>query len=110
MDCFNKSCAFRVSQTSNPYQCSCVACPNRMLEFVTNASEDGVTRKGSYTGNATGGMRESFGAQTMINLAAVVLGVSGDRLRELAEADKDGRVVVLTRAEAEAALEAERDG
>ena len=32
---------------------------------------------------------------TMINLAAQALGVEADRLRELAEADKDGRVVVL---------------
>ena len=31
---------------------------------------------------------------TMINLAAQALGVDADRLRELAEADKDGRVVV----------------
>ena len=31
----------------------------------------------------------------MINLAAQALGVEADRLRELAEADKDGRVVVL---------------
>ena len=32
---------------------------------------------------------------TMINLAAQALGVEPSRLRELAEADKDGRVVVL---------------
>ncbi len=32
---------------------------------------------------------------TMINLAAQALGVEADRLRELTEADKDGRVVVL---------------
>lgn len=32
---------------------------------------------------------------TMINLAAQALGVEHSRLRELAEADKDGRVVVL---------------
>lgn len=32
---------------------------------------------------------------TMINLAAQALDVEADRLRELAEADKDGRVVVL---------------
>ena len=31
----------------------------------------------------------------MINLAAQALGVEADRLRELAEADKDGRCVVL---------------
>lgn len=33
----------------------------------------------------------------MINLTAQALGVEADRLRELAEADKDGRVVVLER-------------
>lgn len=33
----------------------------------------------------------------MINLAAQALGVEPSRLRELAEADKDGRVVVLER-------------
>lgn len=32
---------------------------------------------------------------TMINLAAQALGVEPSRLREIAEADKDGRVVVL---------------
>ena len=36
-----------------------------------------------------------FTEDTMINLAAQALGVEADRLRELAEADKDGRVVVL---------------
>ena len=35
-----------------------------------------------------------FTEDTMINLAAQALGVEADRLRELAEADKDGRVVV----------------
>lgn len=32
---------------------------------------------------------------TMINLAAQALGVEPSRLRELAEADKDGRVIIL---------------
>jgi hypothetical protein len=36
-----------------------------------------------------------FTEDTMINLAAQALGVEADRLRELAEADKDGRCVVL---------------
>ena len=31
----------------------------------------------------------------MINLAAQALGVEPSRLRELAEADKDGRVIIL---------------
>lgn len=36
-----------------------------------------------------------FTEDTMINLAAQALGVEPSRLRELAEADKDGRAVVL---------------
>ena len=36
-----------------------------------------------------------FTEDTMINLAAQALGVEPSRLRELAEADKDGRCVVL---------------
>ena len=40
-------------------------------------------------------IKAQFTEDTMINLAAQALGVEADRLRELAEADKDGRVVVL---------------
>lgn len=40
-------------------------------------------------------IKAPFTEDTMINLAAQALGVEADRLRELAEADKDGRVVVL---------------
>lgn len=40
-------------------------------------------------------IKAPFTEDTMINLAAQALGVDADRLRELAEADKDGRVVVL---------------
>lgn len=40
-------------------------------------------------------IKAPFTEDTMINLAAPALGVEADRLRELAEADKDGRVVVL---------------
>ena len=39
-------------------------------------------------------LKAPFTEDTMINLAAQALGVEADRLRELAEADKDGRVVV----------------
>ena len=42
-------------------------------------------------------IKAPFTEDTMINLAAQALGVEADRLRELAEADKDGRVVVLER-------------
>jgi hypothetical protein len=40
-------------------------------------------------------IKAPFTEDTMINLAAQALGMEADRLRELAEADKDGRVVVL---------------
>ena len=40
-------------------------------------------------------IKAPFTEDTMINLAAQALGVEPIRLRELAEADKDGRVVVL---------------
>nr|DAG21960.1 MAG TPA: hypothetical protein [Caudoviricetes sp.] len=40
-------------------------------------------------------IKAPFTEDAMINLAAQALGVEADRLRELAEADKDGRVVVL---------------
>lgn len=40
-------------------------------------------------------IKAPFTEDTMINLAAQALGVEADRLRELAEADKDGRCVVL---------------
>ena len=40
-------------------------------------------------------IKAPFTEDTMINLAAQALGVETSRLRELAEADKDGRCVVL---------------
>ena len=40
-------------------------------------------------------IKAPFTEDTMINLAAQALGVEPSRLRELAEVDKDGRVVVL---------------
>ena len=40
-------------------------------------------------------IKAPFTEDTMINLAAQALGVEAERLRELAEADKDGRLVML---------------
>lgn len=40
-------------------------------------------------------IKAPFTEDTMINLAAQAMGVEPSRLREIAEADKDGRVVVL---------------
>ena len=47
------------------------------------------------TGLTPDEIKAPFTEDTMINLAAQALGVEPSRLRELAEADKDGRVVVL---------------
>lgn len=47
------------------------------------------------TGLTTEEIKAPFTEDTMINLAAQALGVEPSRLRELAEADKDGRVIIL---------------
>ena len=56
-----------------------------------------VERLAAYedTGLTPEEIKAPFTENTMINLAAQALGVEPSRLRELAEADKDGRVVVL---------------
>ena len=53
-----------------------------------------VMINGEDTGLTPEGIKAPFTEDTMVNLAAQALGVEADRLRELAEADKDGRVVV----------------
>ena len=57
-----------------------------------------VERLAAYedTGLTPEEIKAPFTDDTMINLAAQALGVEPIRLRELAEADKDGRCVVLT--------------
>lgn len=56
-----------------------------------------VERLAAYeeTGLTPEKIKAPFTEDTMINLAAQALGVEPSRLRELAEADKDGRCVVL---------------
>lgn len=56
-----------------------------------------VERIAAYedTGLTPEEIKAPFTEDTMINLAAQALGVEPSRLRELAEADKDGRCVVL---------------
>ena len=58
---------------------------------------DFVDRLAAYedTGLTPEEIKAPFTEDTMINLEAQALGVEPSRLRELAEADKDGRVVVL---------------
>ena len=56
-----------------------------------------VDRLAAYedTGLTPEEIKAPFTEDAMINLAAQALGVEPSRLRELAEADKDGRVIVL---------------
>ena len=58
---------------------------------------DFVDRLAAYedTGLTPEEIKAPFTEDTMINLAAQALGVEPSRIREIAEADKDGRVVVL---------------
>ena len=66
----------------------CVDCPafDKLIERLAAYEDIGLTPEE---------IKAPFTEDTMINLAAQALGVEADRLRELAEADKDGRVVVL---------------
>ena len=62
-------------------------------EYIEFAAANAIERLTDE--NATLREKVPLTEDTMINLAAQALGVEADRLRELAEADKDGRVVVL---------------
>ena len=65
----------------------CVDCPafDKLIERLAAYEDTGLTPEE---------IKAPFTEDTMINLAAQALGVEADRLRELAEADKDGRMVV----------------
>ena len=66
----------------------CVDCPafDKLIERLAAYEDTGLTPEE---------IKAPFTEDTMINLAAQALGVEPRRLRELAEADKDGRCVVL---------------
>lgn len=66
----------------------CVDCPafDKLIERLAAYEDTGLTPEE---------IKAPFTEDTMINLAAQALGVEPSRLRELAEADKDGHVVVL---------------
>ena len=66
----------------------CVDCPafDKLIERLAAYEGTGLTPEE---------IKAPFTEDTMINLAAQALGVETSRLRGLAEADKDGRVVVL---------------
>lgn len=65
--------------------------------YPRNIPEERFLRLAAYedTGLTPEEIKAPFTEDTMINLAAQALGVEPSRLRELAEADKDRRVVVL---------------
>ncbi len=66
----------------------CVDCPafDKLIERLAAYEATGLTPEE---------IKAPFTEDTMINVAAQALGVEPSRLRELVEADKDGRVVVL---------------
>ena len=66
----------------------CVDCPayDKLIERLAAYEDTGLTPEE---------IKAPFTEDAMINLAAQAMGVEPSRLRELAEADKDGRVVVL---------------
>ena len=66
--------------------CTALYCRNRLLDRLAAYEDTGLTPEE---------VKAPFTEDTMINLAAQALGVEPSRIRELAEADKDGRVVVL---------------
>ena len=63
----------------------------------TEYSGDWVDRIAAYeeTGPEPEDMKRAFNEDAILKLAGQVLGVSSDRLRELAQAKKKGRLVVL---------------
>lgn len=67
---------------------ACVDCPafDKLIERLAAYEDTGLTPEE---------IKAPFTEDKMINLAAQALGVEPSRIRELAEADKDGRVVVM---------------
>ena len=91
---------WNVGQTRHAYYPRCFkepcygsGCKIKDCPFKTAVCE----RLAAYedTGLTPEEIKAPFTEDTMINLAAQALGVEPSRLRELAEADKDGRCVVL---------------
>ena len=66
--------------------CTALYCRNRLLGRLVEYEDIGMTPEE---------IKAPLPEDAMINLTAQALGVEADRLREIAEADKDGRVVVL---------------
>lgn len=66
--------------------CTALYCRNRLLDRLVAYEDTGLTPEE---------IKAPFTEDAMINLAAQAMGAETSRLRGLAEADKDGRVVVL---------------
>lgn len=66
----------------------CVDCPafDKLVERLAAYEDTGLTPEE---------IKAPFTEDAAINLASQALGVESSRLRELAEADKDGRVIIL---------------
>ena len=75
----------------------CGLCPQmKYVRCTERLADESITMIERLTAeNAALREKVPLTEDTMINLAAQALGVEPSRLRELAEADKDGRVVVL---------------
>ena len=78
--------------------CDISQCRELPCKYDGNCSQKQVwerLREYEDTGLTPEKIKAPFTEDTMINLAAQALGVEPSRLREIAEADKDGRCVVL---------------
>ena len=66
----------------------------------TEYSGEAVDRLAAYenTGLEPEDFKQAFSEETALKLAGQVLGVSSDRLRELAQADREGRVKIKQKA------------
>ena len=68
---------------------------------ITGELDDAILRLAAYeeTGLEPEDIKQTFTEETALKLAGQALGVSSDRLRELAEADREGRCVVQPRSD-----------
>lgn len=64
---------------------------------ITGELDDAILRLAAYeeTGLEPEDIKQTFTEETVLKLTVQALGVSSDRLRELAQADREGRCVVL---------------
>ena len=80
--------------------CDISQCRELPCKYDGNCSQKQVwerLREYEDTGLTPEKIKAPFTENTMINLAAQAMGVEPSRLREIAEAEKDGRCVVLER-------------